>query len=225
MKKLKPSPTNSFVLILFFAIVLLAGNSQAALLGLDLGEPVIHSNSSGTYNYNAGTNLLEIDASSYYIDFGDGPTLFTQTGKYHAEFEVDESGHFVDDGNMDYDDFTITGAFTYDGINYGTDADSVLLKGEVVNFGWDNNDYDEFDFVFLIDPNCLLSSFYKDGLGGNITYMDSKNRTWSGDWTESHTDEGNVMANNTAPVPIPSAAFVLAVGMSGLVGVIRKKRA
>ena len=252
MKKLKPSPTNSFVLFLFLALFLLAGNSQAAIIGLEdvMGDDAkIYSDNSGHYYYDFSEELFTINADTLYITFGGEKILFdndtdaqgnTVYGAYTAKFDVDNSGNLVSDNVLDYDDFSLTGTFTYNNKTYGTGTDSVLLRGEVIKFGWDEDSYQQFDFLFLVDPNCILyNDFYSDGLGGNITnvsgakevetvVIDGKEKIievddWTGSWGVDH--KATTLANNTAPVPIPSAAFVFAVGMSGLVGVIRKKRA
>jgi hypothetical protein len=181
-------------------------SSTATLIGLDLIPPDITSNSTGTYTYNAGTNLFSSTATPVIITF-DGIHFIPITGgSYSANFNVDESGNFA--GGVDGYDLIISGSFWYgDNLYSGT-----LIAGEVTKFGWLNipGPYAIFDFSFDATGGALID-FY-NGAGGDV--LTSEISTFTGDWSKSHS--GKLVKHDTAPLPEPDTILLFILGVIGI---------
>ncbi len=195
-------------------LLLVTGSAQATVLGLDLGFPDIFS--VGAYDYDADTNVFTANAMPLIITFDGSAPVFIAGGSYSVSFYVDESGNFVGPK----DDLVITGSFFYNGVNYSGN----LVEGEVTNFGWEDADYDDFDFTFVSTPNGALHSFYEaydnDNKGGDI--MSSHDSNFAGVF---NTNLEGTTKHNTAPVvPEPTSLLLLGSGLLGIAAIGRKKR-
>jgi len=186
-------------------------SSTATLIGIDLALPDIYSNSTGTYSYDSATGLFTCTAQASTITFN-GTTLIPITnGSYSVQFHVDGSGNFS--GGVDgIDDLTISGSFTYNGINYS----GVLLTGEVTNFGWQNipgTKYALFDLTFD-STGGALQGFYagSENKGGDIFSSEISNFT--GNWDTNHS--GTKVKHDTAPVPEPTTILLFGLGIVGI---------
>ena len=80
--------------ILFAASISMAVNAQAALIGFQLSLPDIFSDTTGSYSYDASTDLFTSTAKALTITF-DGVNLIPITsGSYSASFYVNSSGNY-----------------------------------------------------------------------------------------------------------------------------------
>jgi hypothetical protein len=204
--------------ISLLSIFLMPGSSTATLIGVDLALPDIYSNSTGTYNYNAATDLFTCTAQASTITF-DGTTLIPITiGNYSVQFHVDSSGNFS--GGVDgIDDLTISGTFTYNNVTYS----GVLLTGEVTNFGWQNipgTKYALFDLTFDATGGVLQELYAGSGNKGADIFS-SEISNFKGNWNVNHS--GSKVKHDTAPVPEPATILLFGLGIVGIAIFGRKR--
>lgn len=202
-------------------LIFAAGDAHAMLLGVELSLPDITSNGTGTYSYNATTNLFKADATPLSITF-DGVTPIPIYGvrDYSVGFYVDESGNFS--AGRDGDDLIIVGVIDVDGDGIA-EYSGTLLTGEVTKFGWQNiagTTFDAFDFTFDATGG-VLASFYDPGIGGGDIIL-SEDSTFAGNFNSNFS--GTKAKHDTAPlVPEPTSMLLLGMGLCGL-GAVRRKR-
>jgi hypothetical protein len=212
MKKL------NYLSILLIFILLMPVGADATLIGVDIGLPDIYSNSTGTYNYNSTTHLFTCTATASTITF-DGTTSIPITGgSYSVQFYVDSSGNFSG-GVVSGSDLTISGAFTYNNINYS----GVLLTGEVTNFGWQNiplTKYALFDLTFD-SKGGALQGFYAASGNKGVDIFSSEISNFTGNWNVNHS--GSKVKHDTAPVPEPATILLFGLGIVGIALFGRKR--
>jgi hypothetical protein len=208
--------------IIMGMLLSVAVNAQAALLGIQLGLPDIFSNTTGAYNYNAGTDFLSFSATPRTITF-DGVNSADITGprSYAAGFYVDSSGNLSEGASGNY--LQISGNIDADGDGVN-DYSGLLLLGQITDFGWLDvpGPYAMFDYKFDFIGGAL-SSFYAaaSNHGGNVALSDISN--FAGSWTANHS--GTRVKHDTAPVPEPTSLLLLGSGLLGIASFLRKKKA
>ena len=196
------------------------GTAYGELIGVNLGLPDILSDSTGNYIYNADTNLFTSHAIPLTITF-DNITLFPINGggaTYDLAFYVDESGNFA--GGVAGNDLTIRGSSVALGWAPGT----LILAGEVTNFGWQDlaGQRAAFDFTFDFTAGVLAPQYAVYGSkGADIITAEASNFT--GSWTVNHASNSKVKHDTAPSIPEASTLMLFGSGLSGVLFYVRKK--
>ncbi|MFH1996487.1 MAG: PEP-CTERM sorting domain-containing protein [Candidatus Omnitrophota bacterium] len=201
------------------------GTAKAALLNFELALPDIFSDSTGTFSYNATTNLFTSTATALTITF-DGTTLVNiDNGSYLAKFYVDESGNYT--GGVAGADLLITGDIDIDGDSV-YDLTGTLIAGEVDKFGWfdTGTSFDLFNYTFDFTSGALASYYAAyQNLGGDA--MSSETSSFTGSFLVNFGSGAlGKTKHDTAPItPEPTSMVLLGSGLLGLVAAgMRKKK-
>ncbi len=171
--------------------LLLAADNR---LGVLVGQPVTHYDTSGVLSYDATSGLLKVDnAKPNFTTFRGGVLDFDNTGLYlnpdsdvHIEIYLNSSGGVV--GGALGADFVLRGVVTdpngtpgntSDDITYPSDGNpGVLIQGEILEFGWFNQTATDsfFDFRFKVDdttPGAFGTLFAGKDIGVTLTSLGS----------------------------------------------------
>lgn len=201
----------SFSIVVLLFITLITTSSYATLLGLNIGNPDILSDSTGVYGYNSCTDTITFSATALTVTFDGITPTGIDNGSYFAQFHVDNTGHFS--GGISGDDLRINGKIDVD--NDGTyEYDGLLISGNVTNFGFFDatGPYAYFDYVFDVTGGSL-AAFYTDGIGADIVSSDYS--TFNDNWNINHG--GIKVKHDTGPVttPVPPSWMLtlLSIGM------------
>ncbi len=129
-------------------VVAFAHAAQAGMLGVQPGLPQVLYNQ-GALTYDAGADLLSIEAIPIAIRFVSGSPATVANGSLTIGAEVDDTGALT--GGVPGDDLVLTGdAGQYTG---------VLLTGEIVQFGYidSGGPTDLYDFRFVATGGALAA--------------------------------------------------------------------
>ena len=235
------------VILLAIGLILCAfSTANATLLGIKgyAGAiPDVLWDSGGTIKYTASNDLFEViawDKDIHYLPEYPKPGsgydgLINKVG-FGIAITVDSSGNLTGgvsghtytwgstSTTSDYDmiEYVLTGFdLVYKGDTYTFSPGDVFLAGEVVAFGWDDVNKNQFDFLIgsvsgkLVDiglwPTNLPTGAYVDTAGNWGTW----------DWTQDlniGTEKGDKY-----PVPEPATMLLLGSGLLGM-GVYARRR-
>jgi len=140
---------------------------SADLIGIVPEEPIIRFNNTGTVEYNAGTQQLDLQATP--LEFVNGPTfnLFF-SGTFEISALIDNTGTLV--SGVVGNDLEVNGSVDVDG-DFVPDFTGLLLTGEVT--GFDSLDTgtgnDKFAFTFEPTGGQLASYYAGETIGVNLT--------------------------------------------------------
>ncbi len=144
---------------------MVAGTANAAMLGLDLENPTIRYNNTGTAVYDAGTGLLKINADPLFF-LNDSLAIVNQAKSLEIQFKVNSDGTL--NSGVTGDDLVITGEIDAD--SDGTvDYSGVLLTAEVSKFGFavpkPGQTTNSFEAGFTITGGSLAPLYVGKDLG------------------------------------------------------------
>lgn len=147
-------------------VVALGCAAQAAMLGVRPRFPMVVYDSGGTLNYDAGSDLLSIDATPLAIKFPPpGIIDAASVRSFTIRVTVDGTGALT--GGVPGDDLVLVGdvdVVPFDGV---MDYEGVLLTGEVVQFGYQDSGgpTDLYDFRFMVTGGALADLFSGQDIG------------------------------------------------------------
>ena len=209
-------------LLLGIALALgLARPATAALLDLPLQFPLLTFDNGGALSYDAGSELLAVDANpiAMRLSPADPPRVITPvpgaTEFFDIRIEVDHSGALVG-GNPGGPDLEVFGQVDLNGDSV-IDASGVLLTGTATGFGFqESGATDLFDFRFTKLGGALASSFGDD----LVVALQSEHSSFSGSFEEDFQGGAKGTLGNT---PEPGTVMLLGAGLLGL-GVWGRRR-
>jgi len=233
-----------FLGVLALMVVLSASQTGAALLGMysyRTNFPRVSFDGSGTITYTAGTDLFTLVALDNKFIWGPGVEDFVlpNVGLGLAIY-VDENGNLTG-GVSDYTySWTVSGT-TYSYPTSGTTdydmvevalqdvtirgktytAGTLLLGAEVIAFGWDEVNRNQFDFLFgdmygaLVDDGLWPSTKSGAHLPGPYTGMLAETEYWPSDWTWQKDLTVSTVEGKKMPTPEPSSLLLLGSGLLG----------
>lgn len=143
--------------------------AQAAMLGVQLRFPMAVYDNQGTLNYDAGSDLLSIDATPLAMRFP-SPGIFDTVSPRSLTIRVTVDGTGMLTGGVPGDDLVLVGdvdVVPTDGI---MDYAGVLLTGEVVQFGYQDSGgpTDLYDFRFMVTGGALADLFSGQDIGVTV---------------------------------------------------------
>ncbi len=193
-------------LLVSLLLIFVAGPAQAALIGLTLEEPLISYDSGGTTSYDAATDTFTVDASSFGVLVGGAPWQI-DNGTFDISILVDDTGSLV--GGVPGDDLSITGDVEI--VSLGLDLSGVLLTGEILDFGFEDQQgvSDSFDFLFAATGGAFVAEgLISTGLVG--VELTSENSSFGGSFAVNFGGEAKGTAG--AVIPEPSGFIVFGIG-------------
>lgn len=235
-------------LVILLAIGLMLcvfSTANATLIGIKGfagAMPDILWDSGGSIKYTASNDLFTIiawDKDIHYLPEypkpGPGFDIGSKVG-FGIAITVNDSGNLTGgvsghtytwpagSTTSDYDmiEYVLTGFdLVYKGVTYTFNPGDIFLAAEVVGFGWDNVNKNQFDFLFgtvsgrLVDiglwPTDLPTGAYVDTAGNWGSW------NWDGDLTIL-TEKGDKY-----PIPEPATMLLLGSGLIGLAGFARRR--
>jgi len=185
----------------------LENRAMLTALGVAPDFPLVAYNSTGTVDYDAGTQSFDLSATP--LAFLAGPPSPTTPPRavlpargFDINIQVDNSGNLV--GGVPGDDLVLTGSIDIDG-DFIADVSGTLLTGEVTGFGHVNTGTttDTYDFSFTPTGGAFLVGGALSGGGTWGPYYSGKdigvtttseNSTFDGDFTVNFSGgaKGNI---------------------------------
>ncbi|MHC4561661.1 MAG: SdrD B-like domain-containing protein [Planctomycetota bacterium] len=184
----------------------------SGLLGVNaqLDTPLMPYDATGTVTYDAATASFDSDATPLAILLAPGVGRIIQAPRdFQLHIEVDNAGNLI--GGASGDDLKIDGAIDVDGDGV-IDLDGVLLRGEVLQFGWYDsgvvNGADQFDFRFQVTGGLLAGEYAGKDIGvWMLSPIKAGMPQFTGDWSVNFEHRANGRAGaieSLAPPVVPS---------------------
>ena len=161
-------------------------------------------------SYDSASQQLSASGFALEIDVDGGPTIAITSGTFDITASIDNSGNLL--GGT----FEIGGTIADLGFNSGT-----LITGDLINFGFRPEGGDPLEFVFDITGGDAAGLFLAEGAFGGIILSGTG---FGGSFAADFANDGISGVADTAPVPVPAAAWLLMSGLAGLAG-FRSRRA
>ncbi len=171
-------------------------SAHGNLLNLDLEPSPDLTTGFISISYDADAANLQFMADGFTLSYFDGVSVTDATGGlFMIDMTVDDMGNAT--GGM----LSITG--TLPGI-----ADGTLLTGDLTDFGFAPAGGDPLEFLWSVSGGLLADDYGGIGaIAGTILSQTS----FPGDWTEDWSGSGAV--SDTAPIPAPTGAAILGLGL------------
>lgn len=196
-------------LMVALAILTLTTLANATLIGFtNDGYPDIFSDTTGVYNYNASSDLINFSAKALTITFESGDMYNIMSGGYTCSFYIDENGNYTH--GIPGDDLRISGAIDVNGD--GTpEYNGVLLTGNITQFGYEYvcPTFSLFDYTFDVTGGALASLYGASGYDTSSIEVTN----FCGDWHKNSI--GLKVKHDTAPLhtPIPPTAMLISLAL------------
>ena len=190
---------------IFVLSTMLAGNSRAALLGVNVTPPIINYLNTGSFStsYNSGSQIFTVTTTPTTIKFtASEPTFSILTPRSMTiRIQVDNTGALV--GGVPGPDLLISGRVQRVVGTVTNTYIGLLLTGEVTAFGYQDTGtaVDDYDFRFTPTGGLLLPFFQCDHIG--VTLI-SEASTFTGLFTTNFNGQskGNVGLEDQTPPTI-----------------------
>lgn len=206
--------------LFLFAAWIWTGTGNATLLGLPLQHPILSYDAMGTTDYDATSDLFEVDATPFTLQLGPGDPLrsilpVSGSGDHYLRIsiEVDDTGSLV--GGVSGDDLEVVGEVDLDG-DTTIDASGTLLTGEILAFGFADSPSpsttDFYDFRFQPTGGLLVGLGVYGGVDLVVTTQ-SESSSFDDDFSVDFAGEAK---GNLGNVPEPQTFVLLALGLLGL---------
>jgi hypothetical protein len=204
------------VLQLLLLTALSAGSASATPLGVVQNSFPDITTQFVTVSYVPGagdTGLFGATGFAFGFKFSDDSPVEITNGLTVITAQLASSGNSVLSGTIE-----ISGSISALSVPQGN-----LLTGTLLAFGFDGGSGDPFDFIFEATGGSLLP-FYGGMNSLFTTFLSSGTTNLSDFGSEFHNDFGAGLANTATPVPEPSTALLLAVGLLATTGAVRRSR-
>jgi hypothetical protein len=173
------------------------------LIGILPKYPLIAFNSTGTFQYTAKTEVLDMNATPLAFLLNASTAPVPVTGSPHVEIKalVNNSGNLVG-GNGNPNDFDMTGTVVVNSGGGPVTYSGTLLTGKVLMFGYQHNSGTttaQFDFRFQFTGGSL-QPFYA-GMDIGVTVASENSSSFTGSFANDFSGGAKGQVGPVSPLP------------------------